>query len=105
MSLARAKNEQRDVDRQDFSILAEVAREFTRRFPRCGKHLQVYALRQAWQLYWSEIAENVNLNRSHCSRVFYETQRRIEALKKEKFAGVARLRLLRDDDDDLDGDE
>lgn len=104
MSLARAKNEQRDVDRQDFSILAEVAREFTRRFPRCGKHLTVYALRQGWQLYWSEIAANVNLNRSHCSRVFYETQRRIEALKKEKFAGVARPKIYRDQPDD-DSDE
>lgn len=105
MSIARAKTEQRDVSRADESILAKVAREFCSRFPRCEDHLTVYALRVSWGLYWSEIAARVKLDRSHCSRVFWQTKRRLDALREEKFAGVAPPRIYRDPEEDDPDDE
>lgn len=103
MSIARATGEKWDSPPQQsasFADMKSIEKEFLRCIPHGRKYLIVYQMRVVTGWTWSEIAEGVKLSRGHCSRVFRATEARIESLRQEKFAGVARFRVVRESDDD-----
>lgn len=102
MSITRATGERYNAPPPGKNELRAIADEFRRAFQRCHKHLIIFSLREGFGLSWSQIAAQVGLSRCHCSRVYYQTDRRIKALRDKKFSGVARYKVIRPDDDDQD---